>query len=196
MSPSISSDRTPKSSLPTDRDKSIRYRVTIYPSNEADGNFDPDRDSRIFLSVDQQSHEIDLPRKPCPTFHAGEKQTFELDLIQNNEEKPKKLTIGYVNQNRRASKWKIDKVNRIFPPRKSSHLFHWLKIVLVNTKTNEQTTFPCGEILHRNDSNFRAEKTFEYQSSDDESKLYHSSNLRYQLTEHKDIRSFQDFSSN
>lgn len=41
---------------------------------------------------------------------SGNKQTFELDLIQNNNEQPKKLTIGYVNSDITARKWKLEKV--------------------------------------------------------------------------------------
>jgi hypothetical protein len=48
-----------------------------------------------------------------------------------------------------------------------------LKIVLRNLQTGDETIFPCKDILIRDDSNFRAEKTFEIQpdESDDESKL-------------------------
>jgi hypothetical protein len=48
-----------------------------------------------------------------------------------------------------------------------------LKIVLLNLQTGDETIFPCKDILIRDDSNFRAEKTFEIQpdESDDESKL-------------------------
>ncbi len=48
-----------------------------------------------------------------------------------------------------------------------------LKIVLCNMETGEETIFPCKESLYRNETNFRAEKTFEVQleESDHESKF-------------------------
>lgn len=57
----------------------------------------------------------------------------------------------------------------------------FLKIVLYNTETGEETVFPCKESLHRNDSNFRAEKTFDAQlkESDGESKLIISNNIYF-----------------
>jgi len=52
-------------------------------------------------------------------------------------------------------------------------LILFLKIVLVNVNTGDETTFSCKQILRRNETNFRAEKTFEIDSdqSDRERKL-------------------------
>lgn len=92
----------------------IPYRVTIYPSEDDDGSFNPNgRHSRIYLRLNNQTKETILRKKndrTCPTFESGEKQSFELDFIQDINEKPKKLTIGYVNSDITATKWKIDKV--------------------------------------------------------------------------------------
>ena len=84
--------------------------MTIYPSNDDDGDFYPARDSRIFFRLNNQRKKTNLTDRLCPTFSAGEKQTFQIDLIQNNNEKPKTLTIGYVNSDITATKWKLQKV--------------------------------------------------------------------------------------
>ncbi len=89
---------------------SIRYRVTIYPSKDDDGDFYPVQNSRIFLRLNNQRKKTNLTDQTCPAFTAGEEQTFELNLIQNNHEKPKTLTIGYVNSDITATKWKLEKV--------------------------------------------------------------------------------------
>ena len=46
----------------------------------------------------------------------------------------------------------------------------FLKIVLINKKTNQRSTFVCNEVLIRNDFNLRAEQTFQVEDheSDDE----------------------------
>jgi len=95
----------------------IHYRVTIYPSNDDDGEFNPTLNSRIFLRLNNHSKELNLIQKSnqlCPTFESGVKQTFELDLIQSNDEQLKKLTIGYVNSQNTARKWKLEKVQLKF----------------------------------------------------------------------------------
>ncbi len=88
----------------------IHYRVTIYPSNDDDGDFYPVSNTRIFLRLNNQRKETNLTDQTCPTFSAGEEQAFELDLMQINHDKPTKLTIGYVNSDITATKWKLDKV--------------------------------------------------------------------------------------
>jgi hypothetical protein len=49
-------------------------------------------------------------KKSCPSFESGEHQTFKIDLIQNTNEKPTSLTIGYINSDIAAGKWKLQKV--------------------------------------------------------------------------------------
>jgi hypothetical protein len=97
-------------SLLSSSGNSVRYRVTIYPSNDQDGVFYPVRNSRIFIRLNKQKKETNLTDRTCPEFAAGVKQTFQIDLKQNENEKPKKLTIGYVNSDITASKWKLEKV--------------------------------------------------------------------------------------
>ena len=88
--------------------------MTIYPSANEDGAFVPAKDSQIFLRVNEQSKETTLIRntdQSCPSFRAGVKQTFDIDLKNNFNEHPQKLTIGYVNSNAQATKWKLQKVS-------------------------------------------------------------------------------------
>jgi hypothetical protein len=87
--------------------------VTIYPSANEDGEFVPAKDSQIFLRVNDRSEETTVIRKTdgsCPSFRAGQKQTFDIDLKNNFNEHPQKLTFGYVNANAQATKWKLRKV--------------------------------------------------------------------------------------
>ena len=147
----------------------VHYRITIYPSNETNGEFDALDDSRIFLRLNNQSKNSTLYRKgskSCPSFQPGIQQTFEMNLRQNPNEKPTKLTIGYYNTDISAGKWKLQKV------------------ILVNTETGEETIFPCQQALMRSDFNLRAEQTFHAQSrqstADDQSK--------FQLTAKIDFR--------
>ncbi|CAF3790952.1 unnamed protein product [Rotaria sordida] len=148
---------TPRNDI-TNQENKIRYRVIIYPSHDNDGEFKAIQDSQIFLRLNNQTKEINIIDKTdqsCPTFDSGEKQEFELDLIQDINEQPEKLTIGYINSDDTAKQWKLE------------------KIILINIKTGDKTIFPCNESLIRNESNFRAEKTFEIQSKElhDESKV-------------------------
>lgn len=95
----------------------VHYRVTIYPSNDEDGEFNSSHNSRIFLRFNNHPKEIYLTKKTnqlCPTFESGVEQKFDLDFIQNNNEKPNKLTIGYVNSELTARKWKLEKVGFCF----------------------------------------------------------------------------------
>ncbi len=68
-------------------------------------------------------------------------------------------------------------------------MFLFLKIILHNVETGEETIFPCKEILSRNEANFRAEKTFEIQSdqSDDERKL---NNIHFNIIKSSQIENF------
>ena len=94
-----------------------RYRVTIYPSHDESGEFNPVEGSRIFLRLNSQTKETNLLNnndQSCPFFDPNEEQTFELDLIENPNVKPKKLTIGYVNSDPTASTWEIEKVLTLF----------------------------------------------------------------------------------
>ncbi|CAF2961367.1 unnamed protein product [Rotaria sp. Silwood2] len=150
---------TPRNDI-TNRENKTRYRVIIYPSDNDDGEFNPIQDSQMFLRLNDQTKETNIIDKtdqlhPCPAFDSGEKQEFELDLIQDINEQPKKLTIGYINSHSTAKTWKLE------------------KIVLINVKTGDETTFLCNESLIRNESNSRAEKTFEIQLKelDDKGKL-------------------------
>ncbi|CAF0716915.1 unnamed protein product [Adineta steineri] len=133
------------------QENKIRYRVTIYPSHDDDGEFNPARSSRIFLRLNNHPEENDIQKRTdhlCPTFVSGVDQPFELDLVQNADEQIKTLTIGYVNSEIQAKTWKLE------------------KIVLYNMKTHKETTFLCKESLHRNDLTWRAEKTFEAQTQE------------------------------
>ena len=139
----------------TDSNK-VHYRVIIYPAKETDGEFDASNTSRIYLRLNNQAKDSILYRKgtrTCPSFQSGIEQTFEMNLRQNENEKPTKLTFGYYNNDISAGKWKLQ------------------KIVLINTKTGEQTVFPCQRALERNDFNLRAEQILHaqtQQSTDDQ----------------------------
>lgn len=139
----------------TDSNK-VHYRVIVYPAKETDGEFDASNTSRIYLRLNNQTKDSVLYRKgtkSCPSFQPGIEQTFEMNLRQNENEKPTKLTFGYYNTDVSAGKWKVQ------------------KIVLINTKTDEQTVFPCQRALLRNDFNLRAEQILHaqsQQSTDDE----------------------------
>ncbi|CAF3621989.1 unnamed protein product [Rotaria sp. Silwood1] len=143
-----SEEITPRNDDTTSRENKIRYRVIIYSSHYDDGEFNPNRDSQMYLRLNNQIKEtniIDKTKQLCPSFDSNEKQEFELDLIQDINEQPEKLTIGYINSDPSAKTWKLE------------------KIVLINVKTGDETIFPCNESLIRNESNFRAEQTFEIQ---------------------------------
>ncbi len=89
------------------------YRIIIYPSEDMDGEFNASNDSRIFLRLNNQTKDAFLYKKGtkfCPSFEAGENQTFEIVLRQNNNEQPMKLTMGYYNTDITAGKWKLQKV--------------------------------------------------------------------------------------
>ncbi|UJR16504.1 hypothetical protein I4U23_003406 [Adineta vaga] len=155
--PIIPIKRKPKvssrSSSSDDEHNSVCYRVIIYPSKETDGEFDALNDSQMFIRLNNQpkvSFIYEKGTQSCPSFDSGKNQTFEINSMQNTNEQPMKLTIGYYNSNITARKWKLQ------------------KIVLINTKTNEETTFLCKEPLLRNDFNLRAEQTFLIQSKDDD----------------------------
>ncbi|CAF0845811.1 unnamed protein product [Adineta steineri] len=150
--------------LSTDDDENYKthYRIIIYPSKSIDGEFNALNDSRIFVRLNNQKRDSFLYKddtKSCPSFQAGENQTFELNFDQNITEQPTKLTIGYYNSDINARKWKIH------------------KIVLINTETGEETIFPCKEALTRNDSDLRAEHTYQAhikQSDDDQESTSHT----------------------
>ena len=91
----------------------VHYRIIIYPSNEPDGEFNASNESRIFLRINNQTKDSVLYKKDskyCPTFESGESQSFEIDLRQNINEQPMKLTVGYYNTDITAGKWKLQKV--------------------------------------------------------------------------------------
>ncbi|CAF3453440.1 unnamed protein product [Rotaria socialis] len=150
------SEKTTSRNDLTDQEIKNRYRVTIYPSHGNDGRFNPNPNSRIFLCLNSQTREMNIKNEIdqlCPEFDSGVKKVFEVDLIQNINEKPERLTIGYANSDPTAKTWNIE------------------KIVLLNIKTGDETTFPCDEILVRNESTLHAQKTFsaqlQYSSEDD-----------------------------
>ncbi|UJR29948.1 hypothetical protein I4U23_017495 [Adineta vaga] len=143
-------DSTQRSS-PDSSERPIRFRVIIYPSETDDGEFNPTQHSRIFLRLNNHKKEVNLTRRSdqlCPTFESGVEQTFEVNFNQEKDEPVKTLTIGYVNTESQAKTWKID------------------KIVLINTETQKKTIFLCKESLQRNDSDYRAEKTYQVQIED------------------------------
>jgi hypothetical protein len=110
--PIIPIRRTSTDNESNDQNK-VHYRVIIHPSNDIDGEFNASNDSRIFLRVNNQTKDSYLYKKDtklCPTFESGENQSFEIDLKQNINEKPTKLTVGYYNTDIAAGKWKIQKV--------------------------------------------------------------------------------------
>jgi hypothetical protein len=91
----------------------VHYRIIIHPSKDIDGEFNASNDSRIFLRINNQTKDSFLYKKNtkhCPTFESGENQSFEIDLRQNINEQPNKLTIGYYNTDIAAGKWKLQKV--------------------------------------------------------------------------------------
>lgn len=96
-----------------DQKNKIHYRIIIYPSKDSDGEFNALNDSRIFLRLNNQIKDSFLHKKDtryCPSFESGESQTFEIDLRQNANEQPNKLTFGYYNTDITAGKWTIQKV--------------------------------------------------------------------------------------
>lgn len=96
-----------------DKKNKIHYRIIIYPSKDTDGEFNAASDSRIFLRLNNQTKDSFLYKKDtkyCPSFDPGENQTFEIDLRQNTNEQPTKLTIGYYNTDITAGRWKLEKV--------------------------------------------------------------------------------------
>lgn len=148
----------------------VHYRVIIHPAKETDGDFDASNNSRIYLRLNNQTKDTVLYKKGtkiCPSFLSGIEQTFEVNLRQNENEKPTKLTFGYSNTDISAGKWKLQ------------------KIILINIKTGEQTVFLCQRALIRNDFDLRAEQIFHaqsQQSSDDEqSKSSTDSRFPYRL---------------
>lgn len=91
----------------------VRYRVNIYTSKTDDGEFNASSDSQIFMRLNNQTKKsfiLNKITKMCPSFDPDENQSFEVDLMQNSNEKPTKLTIGYYNSDIAAGKWKLDKV--------------------------------------------------------------------------------------
>ncbi|CAF4689781.1 unnamed protein product, partial [Rotaria sp. Silwood2] len=138
----------------TNEKNKVRYRINIYPSKDDDGEFNASPDGQIFIRLNSQTKNsfiVKKDTKDCPSFESGENQSFDIDLIQNENEQPTNLTIGYYNSNITAGKWKLD------------------KIVLLNTETGQETIFPCKDSLIRNDLDLRAKQTFQAQSkpSDD-----------------------------
>lgn len=94
-------------------DNKTRYRVTICPSHDDDGEFNPTEESCIFLRLNNHTEEtylIDKKNKPYPVFDSGKQRTFELDLIKDIDEQPEKITIGYISSDPTARSWKLDKV--------------------------------------------------------------------------------------
>ena len=90
------------------------YRIIIYSSKDHDGKFMALLDSRIFIRLNNQTKSSRLVEENtgrCPSFESGENQTFEIDLVQDANEQPTKLTVGYHNSHITAGKWKIDKVS-------------------------------------------------------------------------------------
>ncbi|CAF3632135.1 unnamed protein product [Rotaria sordida] len=139
----------------TNEKNKIHYRISIFPSKDDDGEFFPSNDSQIFIRLNNQTKNsfiLEKNTKNCPSFESGENQSFDIDLIQNINEQPTHLTIGYYNSNITAGKWKLD------------------KIVLINKETDQETIFPCKNSLIRNDFDLRAEQTFQAESkqSDDD----------------------------
>lgn len=91
----------------------VHYRITIYPSDDNDGEFTASNDSKIYLRLNDQtknSYVFIKGTKKCPSFESGDNQTFQMDLTQNPNEKPSKLTIGYYNSDIASGKWKLNKV--------------------------------------------------------------------------------------
>ena len=71
----------------------------------------------MFVRLNNHTEETNLQNNDdqlCPPFNSGVDQTFELDLIENPNVKPKKLTIGYVNSDPTAELWEIEKVSLLF----------------------------------------------------------------------------------
>lgn len=98
-------------------ERKIRYCVTIYPSHEKEGNFNPNESSQIYLFLNnhtKQTYLLNQSDKSCPKFEAGVEKEFNIDLVQHINEKPKTLKIGYINSNPEAEKWKLKKVNFSF----------------------------------------------------------------------------------
>ncbi|CAF0986911.1 unnamed protein product [Adineta ricciae] len=158
-----------------DEHDSVRYRVMIYPSKETDGEFDAVEDTQMYIRLNNQTKDSFIYQKGtkmCPSFESGESQTFDMDLIHNLHEQPRKLTIGYYNSGITARKWKIH------------------KIVLINIQTKEETTFVCKEPLLRNDHNLRAERTFLARSKDtDDDDEQKNSPHRTRVTKHSTSQS-------
>ncbi|CAF3685342.1 unnamed protein product [Rotaria sp. Silwood1] len=151
----------------TNEKTKVHYRINIYPSKDDDGEFLPSMDSQIFIRLNNQKKKsflIENDTKDCPAFEPGENQSFDIDLIQNENEQPTHLNIGYYNPNITAGKWKLD------------------KIVLTNTETGQETIFPCKDLLIRDDLYLRAEQIFQAQSKqsdndDDEQSTPRNNNI-------------------
>ncbi|CAF1063460.1 unnamed protein product [Adineta ricciae] len=169
----IKNDSTRHSS-PESTEIQVSYRVTIHPSKDPDGNFIPAPRSRMFVRLNDHKKETILTTdhdQLCPTFEAGIQQTFVVDLNQEQDESVKKLTIGYVNTDSDAEQWKIE------------------KIVLTNMNTRKEFVFLCNRTLQRDNTNYRAEKTFELQT--DRKRTPTPTNLRSKSSNDSDDKETQ-----
>lgn len=94
---------------PTDRRELIEYHLEIFPSDQPEGAMKISKETRISLRINDHRDEYSL-HQLTPEFQSGEKQRFAMKFRLNPNEKPKKVTMGYVNDHRDAEEWHLDKV--------------------------------------------------------------------------------------
>jgi len=128
------------------------HRISIYSSNETDGEFLPSSSTRFFLKINENQREILLFNQEENSstdfsFRQGQMKTFDVNLPVEHVEK---FRFGYLNSHITATRWKIE------------------KIILSNKETNDELIFVPEEILIRNDLNFQAETNFHLQSDEDQ----------------------------